>query len=482
MKKTKFRSKAKMTVLLLTFIAVAVFVSNSYAKEKKHGAELLIQTQDGKIIKAELLAVKGSSLVLMDNGSLSGITVDIKKLKSIRIVKKSKLLQGLGSGLLIGGASGALLGFLSGDDSSGWFRMTAEQKALAGGVGLAILGAPIGGIWGAVKGIDESIFLEGKPEEDISKVLKKLAAKARFSSELPEILRKDKKDIGEKILPSQNTIKTENKIVKKPTSQRFTRIHLSFIPGYFSSHGVADLKGILESAGFDEDEYHSGGFFSSSSYTVEYPDVLQNPVLYIKEIKVEYSISKKIALGFSYSPLGLHRVSGRKIMPRNDYREWIADESYLTGKYSGSIYFLTASFMPTPDAFLKKFSFKIGAGLGYGKINAGFMISLYKIWGEEEENGSFLRIDKTNFSFNSLGLILSGGCDYFFSSNWSIGINVDYKYVPCRIDSFQLAAPYSYYPAPYPSNRVFDSEMVHIPSRRMNLGGVGVGINFSFHF
>lgn len=121
---------------------------------------------------------------------------------------------------------------------------------------------------------------------------------------------------------------------------------------------------------------------------------------------MEYSISKKIAIGFSYSPLGFHRVSGRKIMPRKDYREWVTDDSYLTGKYSGSIYFLTASFMPIPDAFLKKFSFKIGGGLGYGKINTGFMTSLYKIFDEEDENRYSLRLDKTNFSFNSLGLIL----------------------------------------------------------------------------
>ena len=138
--------------------------------------------------------------------------------------------------------------------------------------------------------------------------------------------------------------------------------------------------------------------------------------------------------------------------------------------------------MPIPDAFLNKFSFKIGGGLGYGKINVGFMTSPDKIHDEEDENRASLRIDKANFSFNSLGLILSGGCNYFFSRNYSIGINIDYKYVPCRIDSFQLAAPYSYYPAPYPSNMVFDSETVHIPSNKINVGGIGVGINFSYHF
>ncbi len=107
---------------------------------------------------------------------------------------------------------------------------------------------------------------------------------------------------------------------------------------------------------------------------------------------MEYSISKKIALGFSYSPLGFHRVSGRKIMPHKDYTgDWIY-ESYLNGKYSGSIYFLTASFMPIPEeTFLNKFSFKIGGGLGYGKINVGFMTSSDKIHDEGDENRTSLR-------------------------------------------------------------------------------------------
>ena len=72
MEKTKLKSKGKMTVLLSALIVFGAFTSNSYAKEKKHGAELVIQKKDGQSVRGELLTVKDNSLLVMESGSLSG--------------------------------------------------------------------------------------------------------------------------------------------------------------------------------------------------------------------------------------------------------------------------------------------------------------------------------------------------------------------------------------------------------------------------
>ena len=119
MKKTKLRSSGKNLVLLFTLIAVVAFVPHSFAKGKKRGTRLLIQKQDGQIFKTELLAVKGSKLILMDTRLSSEITVNIQELKSIQIIKKSRILEGIGIGLLIGGTAGALFGSSGGNSFSG---------------------------------------------------------------------------------------------------------------------------------------------------------------------------------------------------------------------------------------------------------------------------------------------------------------------------------------------------------------------------
>ena len=109
MNKTKLNPSRKNFVLLFILIAVLASVPHSFAKGKKRGARLLIEKPDGQIVKTELLTVKGNKLILMDTRLSSEITVNIQELKSIQIIKKTKILQGIGIGLLIGGAGGALL-------------------------------------------------------------------------------------------------------------------------------------------------------------------------------------------------------------------------------------------------------------------------------------------------------------------------------------------------------------------------------------
>ena len=100
MRKADLKRMRKNGILAVLLVVTSFFVANVSAKEKDHGAELLIQKKDGQEIRGELLTVKGSHLLLMDSSSLSGVTLDIGEISRIRVVKKSRFFKNLGKGLL----------------------------------------------------------------------------------------------------------------------------------------------------------------------------------------------------------------------------------------------------------------------------------------------------------------------------------------------------------------------------------------------
>jgi len=164
----------KLVSLFLVF-SLMMLSANLYAKERR-GAKLIVTKTDGQLIKGELIAVKPNSLLLLDTEG-KDVSIDIGDVRVIRIVKKSKVLQGLGIGLLIGGGSGILL--LGATESAG-----AEGFGGLGGAVIALFGIVgallIGGVIGLSAGKDEAIPIEGKPPAFIEFNLEKLRKKARI--------------------------------------------------------------------------------------------------------------------------------------------------------------------------------------------------------------------------------------------------------------------------------------------------------------
>ena len=152
---------------------------NLYAKERR-GAKLIVTQKDGQQIEGELITVKipQKSLLLLDTEG-KDVSIDITDIKIIKIVKKSKVLLGAGLGFLIGAGAGALIGLaIWGGGSSDIF--TDFEGAMVCGVKSALPGALIGGIWGAVEGIDKTVQIEGKSDIEIAELLAKLRRKARI--------------------------------------------------------------------------------------------------------------------------------------------------------------------------------------------------------------------------------------------------------------------------------------------------------------
>lgn len=174
-------------LLIISFIVMNCVSYNTYERGEglklepgqEPGAKLVIQKTDGQQVRGELIAVKEKSLLLKKWKSGADVSVEIKDIKRITIVKKSKFLKGIGSGFLGGAGLGALLGLASGDDPPGCFSMTAGQKALILGIFFGLIGIILGGLQGGAAGIDKNIQVEGKSEAEIQEILDDLRKKAR---------------------------------------------------------------------------------------------------------------------------------------------------------------------------------------------------------------------------------------------------------------------------------------------------------------
>ena len=162
----------KFISLFLVFSLLVISV-NLYAKERR-GAELIITKKNGYQTEGELITVKPNSLLLL-NTEGKDVSVDIEEIKVIRVVKKSKAL------------SGSLVGFLIPAIITGLLFLLATEIEESEGVGFLLplglvgscAGALIGGISGAIEGIDKIIQFEGMTDSKIQETLDYLRKRAR---------------------------------------------------------------------------------------------------------------------------------------------------------------------------------------------------------------------------------------------------------------------------------------------------------------
>jgi hypothetical protein len=179
-KQTWRRKGATLGILIFLLTGNGIL----FAKKEKPGATIVVQKMDGQTIRGELLEARNGTLNLLIYENATKVNIRLDELNSLRIEKKNAFLKGLGIGILVGAAAGAIGGFLSGDDkaSGQWdiFNFTAGEKAIGFGVSLGAIGGAIGGVVGAMKGTDKSITLIGLSPEKLRRVKAKLASLARY--------------------------------------------------------------------------------------------------------------------------------------------------------------------------------------------------------------------------------------------------------------------------------------------------------------
>ena len=143
------------------FLAVAapmlipLWTVSSQGVQPKRGDRIRITAApnalDNRI--ASVLSVRGDSLILhvalAPTKTLAVARADVTRLE-VSTGRSRHAGRGAGIGALVGVTSGAFMGYTSGDDRRGWFRFTAEEKAVGYGVGLGVAGLVIGTVVGAL--------------------------------------------------------------------------------------------------------------------------------------------------------------------------------------------------------------------------------------------------------------------------------------------------------------------------------------------
>jgi hypothetical protein len=475
--------------IIVCFLCVApIYPNDMLSGDERSGHIIVVTLNNGYIARSELLAVTNSAIILGDAELRSGIEIEIDEIDLIKIVRDSKFRRYMGRGFLFGAGTGMTMGFLSGNDRSGFIQLSAGQKAMILGATFGVAGAAVGGVSGAIAGIDESKDIAHVSLDQRKRLLEKLKRKARFTDEIAPAYTIysasaiiENPEIGEIAGTISGIMITGGTVRRTKPSGEYSRLHLSFTPGYFVTSGVGEIQDIFESVGFRSTEHLPGGWFGGPS-TIEYPRSLRNPKLFVKDMKAAYSLDRNFAAGISYSPIGRHEVSGRRVLPNVGTRETVTADTYIVGLYDGHSYFLTASYFPIPDAFLRKQTIKATAGVGIARSQFDFYGS-DREYGYDSPSGEDL-INHRKFSNSSPALLLSAEVVHFFNRHWSVGLNVDFKYMPVDLGDFTIESYYSYRDDSLFQSGRYRTETVYvdIPARTMNLGGFGFGLSMGFHF
>lgn len=170
--KTAVRKVAALGLALLVF-GLPVLLS---ARERR-GADLLVTLKDGQTVTGELIAVKRDSLLVL-NLAGKDESVEIARIREIKVVKRSHAWKGALYGFLAGAAFGtvAYMATISGKES--YVRddyPTYGVWAMAP----AVLGGLIGLGAGGLAGKDKIVRPEGMSESALEKVLSDLRTQAR---------------------------------------------------------------------------------------------------------------------------------------------------------------------------------------------------------------------------------------------------------------------------------------------------------------
>jgi hypothetical protein len=167
-------------VLSLLLVISFLGLSQNLVAGERHGAMLSVQKKDGHQENGELIAVKPSSLLLLDSASKADVSIDVSDINTIKIVRKSRAWSGLGLGTLIGGASGVLIVLASGDDTGLLNGFKARDRAILAGIAYGVVGGLVGLSAGALAGNGKTIQIGGKRDLEIRSALEKLKQKSRI--------------------------------------------------------------------------------------------------------------------------------------------------------------------------------------------------------------------------------------------------------------------------------------------------------------
>jgi len=305
---------------------------------------IIINTKDGVIKEGSLISVNDSSVVIkpfenqssLDYNKDSTERYSYMEINSITIINESKVLSGMGTGFLVGAGFGVLIGLIDGDDTEGFFQLSAEQKALMLGLPLGVIGTLIGGAVGAGSSEDEEIIIKTKDE-------------LRY---LRKYLRNPFNEIDTRKIKS--IIKQNTNTIVKPEISFKKQVGIALFGATTSSGPATQIEYQMEKSGLNQTTH--GGWFSSGE--IIYPKSYTG----LGQLGTPWLV---LGTFYSENPIGM-------TMGHNDI------SGYLDLNYSVN-------------------TFATIAWLKYGLLSIGGGPALYftKTWEDYSNNSS----DKTNLGF-----------------------------------------------------------------------------------
>ncbi len=150
-------------IIFVAIVLMYPFILN--AQKSKPYRVWIHQMDHTEVLKGFLYSVDEYSIKISKNrsdiDSASVFVVDVKGIDLIKLRRKGRIGRGAGIGAASGALLGGIMGLADGDDEPGWFSATKEEKAVGGGVLLAIPGAVVGAGVGAIK---KKIVIDGNLE------------------------------------------------------------------------------------------------------------------------------------------------------------------------------------------------------------------------------------------------------------------------------------------------------------------------------
>jgi small nuclear ribonucleoprotein (snRNP)-like protein len=150
----------------------------------RDGSRIIVEKFDGTVVTGELLAVNVYTLLLMDD-AFNGVGVNLFEVKTIKIPRRIKLLEGLGIGTGTGAGLATFTYFMKwvhyGGDLGDYFKSPGFTKHLL--PEFSLYGAVLGGAVGLINGLTIKLtaedYLLPSGDIDIDKIVQLLRQFAR---------------------------------------------------------------------------------------------------------------------------------------------------------------------------------------------------------------------------------------------------------------------------------------------------------------
>ncbi len=175
--------------LLLPVLFVMAQTDTVHSAKKSKPSIATVKTMDGKKTTGWFYKIDDEHVYLLPaakkkfkpfdyknfDPNMRTVPIEALQLNTVILKKKNAIskwaLIGFGSGAVIG----TIIGFSSGDDETGWFAKTAEEKAVWGAISGGVIGACTGVIIGSL--IRKKFVIGGKKEtyRDLQSELMQLA-------------------------------------------------------------------------------------------------------------------------------------------------------------------------------------------------------------------------------------------------------------------------------------------------------------------